>query len=331
MSTIKDVAALANVSPSTVSRVIKKNPRISKETTQKVLDCMKQLNYVPNQAARSLVTKRSKTIGIIQKSGGNSIKQNPFLLDVLTGIHRYSESHAYLTIVTTSTSDQELMIEVQRLIQAQYIEGFILLYSKENDEIEQLLIDNQSPYVIVGKPLSKNTTLFVDNDNIVAATDLTIYLINKGHENILLLTEQSDYEVYRDRIKGYRQAMSQHQLTPQITTLALDRTNIKANLLELIRGREISAIITTDTMLNMMVISVLYELNIRIPEDIKTATFNDSFLNAFASPPQTAVDVFPEQLGRTAVRLLTNKLEQNDLYHCQNIISTRIVERDSTI
>ncbi|RIP34269.1 LacI family DNA-binding transcriptional regulator [Staphylococcus gallinarum] len=331
MSTIKDVAALANVSPSTVSRVIKKNPRISKETTQKVLDCMKQLNYVPNQAARSLVTKRSKTIGIIQKSGGNSIKQNPFLLDVLTGIHRYSESHAYLTIVTTSTSDQELMIEVQRLIQSQYIEVFILLYSKENDEIEQLLIDNQSPYVIVGKPLSKNTTLFVDNDNIVAATDLTNYLINKGHENILLLTEQSDYEVYRDRIKGYRQAMSQHQLTPQITTLALDRTNIKANLLELIRGREISAIITTDTMLNMMVISVLYELNIRIPEDIKTATFNDSFLNAFASPPQTAVDVFPEQLGRTAVRLLTNKLEQNDLYHCQNIISTRIVERDSTI
>ena len=67
MATIKDVAIMANVSPSTVSRVIKGNTRISKETTQKVHDCMRALNYVPNQMARSLVTKRSKTIGIIQK------------------------------------------------------------------------------------------------------------------------------------------------------------------------------------------------------------------------------------------------------------------------
>ena len=67
MTTIKDVAIMANVSPSTVSRVIKGNTRISKETTQKVHDCMRALNYVPNQMARSLVTKRSKTIGIIQK------------------------------------------------------------------------------------------------------------------------------------------------------------------------------------------------------------------------------------------------------------------------
>ena len=92
---------------------------------------------------------------------------------------------------------------------------------------------------------------------------------------------------------------------------------------------EFTAIITTDTMLNMMIISVLYELNIRIPEDIKTATFNDSFLNAYASPPQT-VDVLPEQLGQTAVRSLTNKLENVNRYQCQNIIPTRIVQRYST-
>lgn len=330
MATIKDVAIMANVSPSTVSRVIKGNTRISKETTQKVHDCMRALNYVPNQMARSLVTKRSKTIGIIQKSGGDSIKQNPFLLDVLTGIHRYSDNHAYLTIVTTSTTEQELMIEVQRLIQSQYIEGFILLYSRKNDVIEQLLIDKQCPYVIVGKPLTSEKTLYVDNDNVAAAEDLTQYLVNKGHDKILLLTEQSDYEVFKDRITGYRQVMFHEHLTPHVHKIDLDRTAIKLSLIELFKMHEFTAIITTDTMLNMMIISVLYELNIRIPEDIKTATFNDSFLNAYASPPQTAVDVLPEQLGQTAVRLLTNKLENVNRYQCQNIIPTRIVQRYST-
>ncbi|SUM33166.1 Maltose operon transcriptional repressor MalR, LacI family [Staphylococcus gallinarum] len=67
------------------------------------------------------------------------LNRTHFYSDVLTGIHRYSDNHAYLTIVTTSTTEQELMIEVQRLIQSQYIEGFILLYSRKNDVIEQLI------------------------------------------------------------------------------------------------------------------------------------------------------------------------------------------------
>ena len=155
-------------------------------------------------------------------------------------------------------------------------------------------------------------------------------MVNKGHDKILLLTEQSDYEVFKDRITGYRQVMFHEHLTPHVHKIDLDRTAIKLSLIELFKMHEFTAIITTDTMLNMMIISVLYELNIRIPEDIKTATFNDSFLNAYASPPQTAVDVLPEQLGQTAVRLLTNKLENVNRYQCQNIIPTRIVQRYST-
>ena len=331
MPTIKDVAALANVSPSTVSRVIKGNSRISNSTAERVRDCMKQLNYYPNQMARTLVTKRSKTIGIIQKSGDNSIKQNPFLLDILTGIHRYSEKHSYLTVVTTSTTDEELKREVERSIQSQYIEGFILLYSRAHDAVEQLLIDNQCPYVIIGKPLSNHGSLFVDNDNIGAAIDLTNYLINKNHEKIIFLTEYSDYEVFKDRVKGYLQAMQQHLLVPQIQSIPLNRKEIKNCLIELLKSDNVTAIITSDTMLNMMVISALYELKISIPEKIKTATFNDSFLNAYASPPQTAVDVYPDQLGRMAVHLLTNHIEGNNDYSCEHIIPTRIIERSSTI
>lgn len=86
MVTIKDIAQAANVSTSTVSRVISGNPRISMQTREKVKATMKSFNYQPNRAARTLATKQSNTIGIIQKSASIEYSQNPFVLDVLSGI-----------------------------------------------------------------------------------------------------------------------------------------------------------------------------------------------------------------------------------------------------
>lgn len=139
MVTIKDVAKEANVAPSTVSRVISGHKSISEKTSKKVKAVMKQLGYQPNIAARTLVTQKSKTIGLILKSASKEMTQNPFFTDVLMGISIACKQREYSTIMTTSVEQADLLVEVENLIKSKSIDGFIMLYSKENDPVTQLL------------------------------------------------------------------------------------------------------------------------------------------------------------------------------------------------
>ena len=139
MVTIKDVAKEANVAPSTVSRVISGHKSISDKTSKKVKAVMKQLGYQPNIAARTLVTQKSKTIGLILKSASKEMTQNPFFTDVLMGISIACKQREYSTIMTTSVEQADLLVEVENLIKSKSIDGFIMLYSKENDSVTQLL------------------------------------------------------------------------------------------------------------------------------------------------------------------------------------------------
>jgi DNA-binding LacI/PurR family transcriptional regulator len=329
--TIKDVAKAANVAPSTVSRVMSDNPHISKKTKIKVKAAMEQLEYQPNNAARTLVTKQSNTIGIIQKSGHNEIKQNPFMIDVLIGIYNKCKACNYATISTTSEAYEDLQNEVDRMINYHSLDGFILLYSKQNDEIENILIEQEIPYVVIGKALGNNKAIHIDNDNVKASRELTQSLIESRHSNILFVAEKGDYEVVNDRIEGFKDIVQQNDIISNIIHFEMQRDDILAYFKKLCSDNQLpTAIITSDTMLNHMVLSVLYELKIKIPDDLHTATFNDSYLNEFASPPQTAVNINPKLLGEVAGASVIDLIQGHPIEQYNRFIKTNIVHRIST-
>ncbi|RXK18721.1 LacI family DNA-binding transcriptional regulator [Macrococcus sp. DPC7161] len=329
MVTIKDVARVADVAPSTVSRVISNNSSISEATRKRVLSVMDELGYVPNLTARQLVTNKSKTIGLVLKTASIEMRQNPFFTDVLMSISEVCKKHQYTTLVTTSMTDHELLDEVKRLVSSKLVDGLILLYSRENDAVMAYLKAMQFPYVVVGKALNDGyKTMYIDNDNIAASEALTSYMINLGHRSMVFIREHGEFLVSRDRAKGFVNICEKVGIKYEVFEMDSDRQAA----IDLIHSFQYqpTAIITSDSMMNLNVLSALYELDIRIPTDIQTATFNDSYLNDSACPPQTVVNINPEHLGSIASEKLIQLLNDANMVQHNIIIPTTIIERQST-
>ncbi|GGI41113.1 LacI family DNA-binding transcriptional regulator [Mammaliicoccus stepanovicii] len=333
MVTIKDVANEANVSPSTVSRVISGHSSISEKTSKKVKAVMQRLGYEPNIAARTLVTQKSNTIGLILKTASKEITQNPFFTDVLMGISVECKKREYATIMTTSIDQHALLKEVESLIKSKSIDGFIMLYSKENDPIKALLKRYNFPFVVIGKQLDDRDIIHIDNDNVDASQTITQHIIDKGHHHIAFIAEPDSYAVAIDRVEGFKKACSQNSIKHvEVFHAHPKRDEIMTIIKNLkLTGKLPTAIITSDSMMNINLLSVLYELNIRIPDDMMTATFNDSFINEFASPPQTVVNINPEHLGQEAGVALISLIENPNILKKNTIVPTEIIERASTL
>ena len=149
--TIKDVAALAGVSPSTVSRTCKDHPSISRQTKEKVRQAMEQLGYEPNFQASSLATQNSRTIGIILPPSQKEAYENSFYLEVIRGISQFCNQKQYINTVITGQNEEEILAAVKIMAKKGQAEGHIVLYSKEQDPVIDYLYDEGLLYVLIGK------------------------------------------------------------------------------------------------------------------------------------------------------------------------------------
>ena len=210
MVTIKDVAKATGVSPSTVSRVIADNPRISAETKRKVRKAMKELGYYPNIHARNLVVKSSKAIGVVMPSSADKALQNPFFPEVLRGIGSVTHRKQYSMALSSGQSEEDIFDEVKRMVYGRYVDGVILLYSRINDRVTTFLREQDFPFVIVGKPSEEiDQITHVDNDNFTAGKEITMHLIEQSHERIAFIGGSRDLMVTMDRESGYESALKE--------------------------------------------------------------------------------------------------------------------------
>ena len=183
--TIKDVAKIANVAPSTVSRVIANSPRISEKTKERVREVMEQLGYHPNFIARSLASQSTRAIGLVMPSSTDVVFQNPFFPTVLTGLSEGAHSRQYALHMTTGKTELEIFDGVVAMVQGGRVDGVILLYSKVEDKVISYLRKRDFPFVVIGKPFKDDENIsYVDNDNFKAGKEVTEYLIQLGHERI---------------------------------------------------------------------------------------------------------------------------------------------------
>ena len=168
--TIKDVAALAGVSPSTVSRTCKDNPSISRETKEKVRKAMMTLGYEPNFQASNLASQNSKTIGIIlPPTSDRETFENPFFLETIRGISLFCNGRQYISTIVSGQSSEDLLSSIRTMVRSGQVDGFILLYSKEDDAIIEYLNEEGLLYVLIGKAQQfANLTIYIDNDNVLA-------------------------------------------------------------------------------------------------------------------------------------------------------------------
>lgn len=334
--TIKDVAKKANVAPSTVSRVISNSPRISERTKRKVRKVMDELNYHPNLNARSLANRSTKSIGLVLPPALDTSFHNPFFAEVIRGVTAYSNQKEYSLYFITGNNEKEVEQTVIKTVRGRRVDGIILLYSKENDTIIDYLNENKFPFVLVGKPYhSIEDITYIDNDNYTASREVTDYLIDHGHQKIAFIGGDRNLLVTKNRLRGFQDTMLLNGFTvsdEEIIFTSFTRDGGRNAVNQLLELEELpSAIVVTDDVLALGIISVLQEHTISVPSDISIVSFNNAIFAELANPPLTSVDINIYQLGYEASKNIISKIEEPDEIEKSIIVPHKLIVRGTSV
>lgn len=332
--TIKDVAALAGVSPSTVSRTCKNNPSISEETKERVRKAMAELGYEPNFQASNLASQNSRTIGIILPASAKEVYENSFYLEAIQGISHYCNGRQYMTTIVTGQDEAEILNAVRSMSRSGKVDGFIILYSKKEDPVIDYLFNEGLLYILIGKATQyTNQTIYIDNDNLLAGREATEYLYQLGHRRIAYLGSDSSLMFSADRKAGYQLALASHQL-PVRPEYCVEVKNVSENNEEAIRGLLMqkdrpTAVLVSDDILAVSLERVCLENHLAIPEDLSIISFNNSLFARLTSPQLTSIDIGAGQLGSEAASQIINHIENPNLLATKIIVPHHLIERDS--
>lgn len=331
--TIKDVARLAGVSPSTVSRVLANHPKISPATARRVREAMEQLGYVPNAAAKSLVSQTTHTLGIILPRAAEELFVNPFFPEVLRGISVQAQQAGYDLLLASGSTEREEREAVTRLVLGRRVDGVLLLCSRTGDPLIPFLREQRFPFVLIGRAEDEEGVVSVDNDNVRAAYDATRHLLEKGHRRIAFISGPQTFVVSQDRLAGYRAALEEAGLSvrPEWVIeapflqeggyLALDR------LLHM--PERPTALVVTDDIIAIGLLRGLHQYGWRVPDDLALVSFNNVALAELTTPPLTTVDIDIYRLGTTATSLLLRCIAGEALSPMRVIVPHRLIVRES--
>lgn len=333
--TIKDVAKLAGVSPSTVSRTCQNHSAISDKTKRKVRSAMTALGYESNNVV-PFHSNQTKAIGIILPAFvTQEIYRNSFFIEALRGIALICGEQQYTNSLIIGDSDDILLKNTTNLICSGHADAFIFLYSKNQDRIVDYLHNLGKLYVLLGKVTGyPNETIYVDTDNLLAGREAVDYLLQSGHRNIAYLNGDSNYLFNQDRHAGYIQALIQHDIPIRqeyyLTPQDLEEEETCHKIKNLFTGSDApSAILVSDDMQVIKLERIFHAAKIKIPSQVSIITFNNSFYTANANPPITAMDINPYQLGCEAARQVIQHLKNPNLIATKSIIPHRLIERES--
>ena len=334
MVTIKEIAKRAGVAPSTVSRVISNDSRISDATKQRVIKIMNDMSYHPNAIARSLVSKSTKTIGIIMPNSADKAFLNPFFPEALRGIINCVYNEGFCILITNGATKEEQIQSLHGLVRGRRVDGVILMYSSIEDPMLNELKNINIPFSVIGRPANYENVNYVDNDNVQASYDAVEYFISKGHKNIGLINGSMNLVVSIDRYEGYKKALAENNITMDEKLIVNGEFIVECGYEGMKKMLSIkntpSAVLVTDDLISLGALKAINEFGIRIPQDISLISFNNTYIAQLASPPLTSIDVNAYELGfksaEVLFKTLNNSLEVNKV-----LVKTEIKERSSVI
>lgn len=330
-STIKDVAKMADVSISTVSRVINDSKPVSPEARRRVLHAVEVLDYKPNEVARSLVTKKSNIIGVIVNDIGNG-----YVSQVLRGVEEIGRMFNYDILLSSSYGDLEVEMKFANLFSQKQVEGIILISDILNERLMYKLDQIKIPYVVINRfyTIDQAATVSINNKN--ATYKMTQYLIDEGHEKIGYVALRKDMDRTNEtyKIKGYREAMQQNDLKAKIIYAeGLDQEaaeDVIEDIIEDIEDKRYTALFCTQDILAIHLMNELSDRGIRVPDDISICGFGGTELSEIIRPSLTTVKEPFYDIGAVAVRKLLKSVEaKQELKRDTVFLPVEIIKRNS--
>ncbi|CAN5847778.1 LacI family DNA-binding transcriptional regulator [soil metagenome] len=334
ISTIYDVSELAGVSASTVSRTFSRPEMISDATREKVFAAAKQLGYRPNTLAGSLTTKRTLLIGLLTTD-----IQNPFVASLARGVQDGIALKRYLSIICSTDGDAVRELDLLEEMLARGVDGFILTppFDGPDPSVGALLRDLPArgvPVVFIGHQNEDSSSDFATSGAKNGEVEAVNHLISLGHSRIGFIGGYYTRGIGVGRWRGYREALQVHGLAP-IPELELETDttsesgSIAMNTL-LNLSEPPTAVVTVNDLVAIGALDACREQGIEVPNQMSIIGFDDILIASLVTPPLTTVAQPAYELGRTAAKLILNRLHTPDLPAQQIVLGCKLIVRGTT-
>ncbi|MGJ3205419.1 MULTISPECIES: LacI family DNA-binding transcriptional regulator [Geobacillus thermoleovorans group] len=327
MASIKDVAKRANVSTATVSRVLRNAGNVTEETRQRVLEAIEALNYQPNVLGRYLRRMETETVLVVVPD-----ITNPFFSKVLRGIEAVALKHGYQVLLGDTQNDVRLEEQYLNLLPQRQVDGMIFLTARIRKELVEEMA-RQFPIVLACEYLEGADIPTVSIDNISSARKATEHLIRLGHCRIAHLSGPMNIILSRDRLRGYQQALAQHELEADAALVQEgDFTyesgyNLTLKLLAL--EKPPTAIFAANDEMAIGAIKAVRHRGGRVPDDVAVVGFDDIQMASIFEPSLTTIAQPMFEIGQKAMELLLALIEGTSARRRQLVLPDRLVIRDS--
>jgi LacI family transcriptional regulator len=332
--TIYDIAKHLNISATTVSRGLKDHPTINKNTRRKIVDAAKELGYRSNMFASSLRSKKTHTIGVIVPR-----LNSYFMSAVLSGMEDAASREGYNLIISQSLESAEKERTNAHTMFNKRVDGLLISLSYDTENIEHLspFFNKAIPVVFFdrGYPHGESTSIVIDNFK--AAYDVTKHLIEQGCKRIMHFGGNTLRNVYSDRLKGYKQALKDHNIKFEdrlvyISSLSEEAGTKAAEHILNMKEKPDAVFAANDTCAVYCMIK-LVEAGINIPNEIAFAGFNNDPISKVIQPNLTTVNYPGYTIGESAVSSLVNHLNGVSSIKTTNAVVLRsdLIIRDSSL
>ena len=333
-ATIKDVAALADVSYQTVSRVINNHPSVNDRTRDRVQQAIAELDYRPNLAARSLPRRRSHIIGLIVPYNADYLFRDPHLLAQISAIDAQANAHDYNLLLSTAGDSNSGLEAYQRFIRNQVADGALVLETAVIDEGSQLLAEQNYPYVCLGFSARPDAYTVV-HDGGTGAQKATNHLISKGHRRIGIIDGPP-----MGAVAGLKQRMDGHKLALEEAGICFDPDMVAYGDYTRYSGQLAAdkllslpnpptAIFAFNDRMAMGAIAAFKAAGLRVPQDIAVVGFDNIPAAVDFTPPLTTVKQSGTDMGRVATQMLLKLIAGEPVFEQRVVLPADLIIRES--
>ena len=334
MANINDIAREANVSISTVSKVINDYPDVSEATKKKVFKIMKEHNYIPNSVARSLSTNRSQLLGIFFNYNQQPGIHNMFFQEIIYGLEKVLGKKGYDYVYFSEQRwQEEFQSNYLEKCRDRLVDGVIMLGVEKNESFFEL-IESEFPVVLIDQPLQRKNTSYISSNQQRGAREAVEYLYEMGHRKIGMVTGPADFPPIHDRIEGFKNAAQELGLSLRdewlIEAVSFREQRGKEAAAEILKLEEQpGALFLHSDVLAIGALKQLRTAGVKVPADISLIGFDDIEICKYISPRLTTVSQNTYRIGEKAAELLLEMILFPDKEHEPVILPTELIIRDS--
>lgn len=326
--TMEDVKNLAGVSISTVSRVINGTRKVSPEKTEAVNRAIQKLGYKPNELARSLVMKKSNTIGIILDDIGYE-----YMAQYIRGIDEIGKMYRYDILLYSTFGDFETQKKAVEFLSSKQVEGIIVISEKINNEILYSIKEYEIPYILLDTFYSPDEFKTVSIDYKEAMKSLTDYYAEKGHKNLCYVKTRGSFSASELKENGFNESVEKNSLEAFVFSvednLIENGYKFMENNINKLRNNNITGILAESDSIALGVLHYCYDNDIKVPDEFSVSGFGNTEISSLYRPSLTTVRLPYYDIGAIAVRVLIKMIGEELDFNQSVSLNHEIMKRDT--